>query len=59
MAKGNIDIKIDPFLTNTRMVECKNHICKFYCGGNCHFKKIRITVNGECKQAEIEMRGDE
>jgi len=55
MAKmGNIQLKVDPFFTDTRVRICGNPNCKYQAkdGVYCILKIIDIDKQGKCKQFE-------
>jgi len=51
---GDMDIKVDPFLTDTRLLECKMINCKFYSEDsyNCNLKRITLDKDGVCLNRE-------
>lgn len=63
MARSDIKIKVDKFLTATRLSECMNVDCRFNmahidkpfkadAGCNCKLKKIEINEKGQCQLFE-------
>lgn len=44
----NVEIKLDPIFTATRVSQCANVSCAFNKGGDCSFKEIAIGSNGAC-----------
>ena len=51
----NIQIKVDPFLTMTRIEYCEDFTCQFHEKETfeCLFRKIEIGEEGKCKNRVI------
>ena len=54
MGRGDINLRVDEFLTNTRVPVCEAVECIYHSddGYTCKLKEIYIERNGECLMYE-------